>query len=182
MKNIITLALFALISFEVSAAEGVICKGVNCNPVQIEESRGSGLLNLRDDQKARLDGASQDPANKNYNFNAKEDQTETSADIKLDEISVGACLINPENGKVFYKVMEKDVKSGKVRYVVENEEHNYMLRGNVVFWRMPDSNAFKKLRTFPCKRTPNLWDNDYVNECTKTNTVGDLYCNSKSKL
>lgn len=182
MKVLLTISLLVLTSTKVSAVEGVVCRGASCNPVQVEETRGAGLLNLRGDQKSKLDGPSQDPSNKNYLFNSKEDQTESSADIKLTEFTVGTCLINPENGKTFYKVLEKNDSTGKVRYVAENEEHNYMLRGNVVFWKQPESNAFKKLRRFPCNRTPNLFDDSYVKDCTKSNTVGDLYCNPKSKL
>lgn len=182
MKVFFTLSILALTISQASAAEGVICNGSDCSPVKVEETRGSGLLNLRDDQKSKLEGVKQLPQNNNYLFNGKADQTETSEDIKLDEISVGTCLINPDSGKTFYKVLEKDVAAGKVRYVAENEDHQYMLKGDVVFWRMPESNAFKKLRRYPCKRTPNLWDSEYVNKCTHPNTVGTLYCNPKPKL
>lgn len=184
MKIFFTLTLFTLSISPVSAVEGLVCTGADCKPVEIQESgkRGSGLLNLRDDQKSKLQGASQHVQNENYLYAGDADQTESSADIKLNEFQVGTCLINPEDGKTFYKVLEKDDKSGKVRYVAENENHNYMLRGNVVFWKQPESNAFKKLRKFPCSRTPNLHDNAYVKDCTKSNTVGDLWCNPKSKL
>ena len=183
MKILISLFLLTAFASPTHAADGIICKGVECNTVQVEQTRGSGLLNLRDDQVKKLDGPdSQNAQNKNYLFKEEVAQ-EQGMDLKFSEVSVGTCLIDPTTAKTFYKILEKDESSTKIRYVAENEPHSYMLRGNFVFWKLPDtSNAFKKLRKFPCDRTPNLWDDSYVAKCTKGVNVGDLYCDPKKKF
>jgi len=181
MKTLIAMLVLLKVS-TVSAVEGVVCRGVDCKPVEVESSRGRGLINLRGDQKSKLAGPSQDPSNKNYMFREETDQ-EQGMDLKFDEVKVGTCLIDPTNSTTYYRILEKDNKTTKIRYVAENEEHNYMLRGNFVIWKLPDtSNAFKKLRKYPCKRTPNLWDDSYINSCAKGVKLGDLYCNPKKKF
>lgn len=176
--------ILLIASHSIFADDYTVCRGVNCDQVNVEEQRTGGkLLRLRDDQKSKTNAVQIKDNNRNYLYNGESERTESASFLKLSEISENMCLIDPAKPTVFYKIVELNKESGKVRFVVENEDHQYMLRGNVVFWQSDDSSSFKLLRRWPCNRTPNLSDDAYLKGCLKSGVkLGDIYCNSKSKL
>jgi hypothetical protein len=181
MKFLISLIMFSAITAAVSAAEGVLCEGIDCRPVQLEAPvrSGSGLINLRGDAKRKLEGSKVESQNDNFLF-AGDVKNEEAMDLKFNEIKPGTCLIDPSNGKTYYKVLSANPSNTMIRYVVENERHQYMLRHQNVMYKLVDQSvAFRKLRRYPCERTPNLHNDQYVQSCAKANTsiVGDWYCN-----
>jgi hypothetical protein len=125
-------------------------------------------------QKAKEEGTVQ------QNFRP---QMESSSSLKIQNLRLGLCLVNPQDQSAFYKIVELDKNSGMVRYVKENEIHNNELKAKIVFFHMPEANDLKSLKVWPCDRTPNLGDEEYVRACTKDVTAsGDHLCNPRSQI
>lgn len=168
-----------IISFStVTFAENLFCHGPKCIPYnKIENSgMGSGLSGLKKEQVDKTSGVNGD---KGYNFNAPHEKTETGYGLKLHEVSVGTCLIDPKNPDTYAKIMRIEKDTGLVEFIVEKEEHDYMLAWNFVSWNLPDSASLKNMRIYSCDRTPHLGDNGYLKKCgvfEKRTASGKFYC------
>lgn len=182
MIKLFAILVLGTLSLQTSA-QSVLCVGTKCAPVDATEQRGNGLLGLKKEQNDKLNGVQEKDADKSFIYNKPNERVEIGSGLKLHELEVGQCLILPADSSKYYKIMKIDRKSTLITFVIENEVHDYMLAWNFASWNLPDSNALKDLRIWDCNRTPNLWDNAYVNKCTgKGAASGKLYCDPKKKF
>lgn len=206
--NFLKLALILFFLSASSISAQTVCYGVNCEPIRIYENgvektqieyvnekyRETGHPEpitkefLENQAKPKLTKEEThktivDQAGTDRETNPFRPQIESSDSLKLHELSLGACLIErSSNPKVFYKIVELDRNSGKVRYVKENEIHENMLYSRIVFFNRDEANELKNLRFWPCSRTPHLSDNEYVRLCSAEMTASGVhYCPERSQ-
>lgn len=196
MKFLIALTL-SLVSINKVHAQDTVCIGMKCRPVEVingnnsNESTGSQLDNYGGYKSGVRNRHASRPAHEEVVEKAKKPnevtlfrpQMESSSSLKIQNLNLGMCMINPNDQSAFYKIVELNKSSGMIRYVKENEVHNNELHATIVFFHNTEANSLKSMKVWPCENTPNLSDEEYVRKCTKDVVAGGThFCNGRSQI
>lgn len=195
MKLLLALVL-SVLSLESTYAQDTVCVGIKCRPVEVygtpssDSNSGSQLGDLGSYKSGARNRYAR-PTHQEVVQKAKESpepqlfrpQMESSSSLKIHNLRLGMCLINPKDQSTFYKIVELDKNSGMIRYVRENEVHNNELHAKIVFFHNTEANDLKSMKVWPCENTPNLSDAEYVRKCTKEVTASGVhFCNGRSQI